>query len=78
MTNGHGAAIPNLSRFFPSAAIDHASIMNTASKPQSRASETASAPRAWRVLWSSTFAFAIWMIFAIRGVPLKTQPVSWV
>jgi NNP family nitrate/nitrite transporter-like MFS transporter len=34
-------------------------------------------PRAWRVLWSSTFAFticfAIWMMFAILGIPLKTQ-----
>lgn len=34
-------------------------------------------PRAWRVLWSSTFAFticfAIWMMFAILGIPLKQQ-----
>lgn len=34
-------------------------------------------PRAWRVLWSSTFAFtscfAIWMMFAILGIPLKAQ-----
>ncbi|HEV7832524.1 MAG TPA: MFS transporter, partial [Caballeronia sp.] len=34
-------------------------------------------PRAWRVLWTSTFAFticfAIWMMFAILGIPLKTQ-----
>src|ERR1700712_3585990 len=34
-------------------------------------------PRAWRVLASSTFAFticfAIWMMFAILGIPLKAQ-----
>lgn len=60
--------------------------MNAARK--SRAKTTGHAPvgapvppspdsRAWRVLGSSTFAFticfAIWMMFGILGIPLKTQ-----
>lgn len=52
----------------------------TASRKTSATTPSALAaadPRAWRVLWSSTFAFticfAIWMMFAILGIPLKTQ-----
>jgi NNP family nitrate/nitrite transporter-like MFS transporter len=48
----------------------------TASR-KTQTSSTAFDPRAWRVLWSSTFAFticfAIWMMFAILGIPLKQQ-----
>jgi NNP family nitrate/nitrite transporter-like MFS transporter len=35
------------------------------------------APGAWTTLWSSTFAFticfAVWMMFAVLGIPLKTE-----
>ncbi|SAK52209.1 nitrite extrusion protein [Caballeronia fortuita] len=41
------------------------------------ASEASTDARAWRVLGASTFAFticfAIWMVFAILGIPLKKQ-----
>ncbi|SAL23327.1 nitrite extrusion protein [Caballeronia sordidicola] len=48
-----------------------------APKPPATTTASTADPRAWRVLWSSTFAFticfAIWMMFAILGIPLKTQ-----
>jgi len=64
--------------------IDQASTMKAASNsrthranPGPSPAPSAADPRAWRVLGSSTFAFticfAIWMMFAILGIPLKTQ-----
>src|SRR5471030_38345 len=54
-----------------------ASNMTAVRKSQATHDGSTADPRAWRVLWSSTFAFticfAIWMMFAILGIPLKTQ-----
>ncbi|HTR08453.1 MAG TPA: MFS transporter, partial [Paraburkholderia sp.] len=48
--------------------------MKAAPSPQA---DAVSDSRAWRVLGSSTFAFticfAVWMMFAILGIPLKKQ-----